>query len=87
MPKDKFLQEQIKLEDGWIPLEVMLKFKRLSSLTTDCDVIVAALEASDLVEVRIHFVISKHLSDLNKSYWNNALYICVCLVVGRREQF
>jgi lupus La protein len=57
LPKDKFLQEQVKLEDGWIPLEVMLKFKRLSDLTTDCDVIVAALEVSDLVEVRIHFVI------------------------------
>lgn len=57
LPRDRFLQEQIKLEDGWIPLEVMLKFKRLTDLTTDCDVIVAALEASDLVEVRTNFVV------------------------------
>jgi lupus La protein len=52
LPRDKFLQEQIKLEDGWIPLEVMLKFKRLASLTTDPDVIVTALEASEVMEVR-----------------------------------
>lgn len=51
LPRDKFLQEQIKLEDGWVPLEVILKFKRLSNLTTDCDVIVTALEASELMEV------------------------------------
>jgi lupus La protein len=56
LPRDKFLQEQVKLEDGWVPLDVMLKFKRLSNLTTDCDVIVTALEASNLMEVRIHYV-------------------------------
>jgi hypothetical protein len=57
LPRDKFLQEQIKLEDGWVPLEVMLKFKRLSNLTTDCDVVVTALEASELMEVRTHFIL------------------------------
>lgn len=51
LPRDKFLQEQIKLEDGWIPLEIMLKFKRLANLTTDADVIVTALEESKLIEV------------------------------------
>ncbi|XP_069698427.1 la protein homolog [Periplaneta americana] len=51
LPRDKFLQEQIKLDDGWVPLDVMLKFKRLSNLTTDCDVIVSALKASELMEV------------------------------------
>jgi lupus La protein len=57
LPRDKYLQEQIKLEDGWVPLEVMLKFKRLSSLTTDCDVVVTALEASKLMEVRTRFIL------------------------------
>jgi lupus La protein len=57
LPRDKFLQEQIKLEDGWIPLEVILKFKRLSNLTTDTDVVVTALEASELMEVRTHFIL------------------------------
>lgn len=51
LPRDKFLQEQIKLEDGWVPLEIMLKFKRLANLTTDADVIVTALEESKLIEV------------------------------------
>lgn len=51
MPRDKFLQEQIKLEDGWVPLEIMLKFKRLANLTTDSDVIVTAVEESKLIEV------------------------------------
>jgi lupus La protein len=61
LPRDKFLQEQVKLGDGWVPLEVMLKFKRLSNLTTDCDVIVTALEASDLMEVRTHFILSSEV--------------------------
>jgi lupus La protein len=39
------------LEDGWVPIEIMLKFKRLANLTTDADVIVTALEESKLVEV------------------------------------
>lgn len=51
LPRDKFLQEQVKLEDGWVPLDVMLKFKRLSSLTTDTEVIVSALTVSELMEV------------------------------------
>lgn len=28
LPRDKFLKEQIKLDDGWVPLEVMIKFNR-----------------------------------------------------------
>ncbi|XP_067001190.1 la protein homolog [Anabrus simplex] len=55
LPKDKFLREQMKLDDGWIPLDVMLKFKRLSSLTTDIQVIMAALLKSSekLMEVDV----------------------------------
>jgi lupus La protein len=44
------------LEDGWVPLEIMLKFKRLANLTTDADVIVTALEKSKLIEVSTCFV-------------------------------
>lgn len=53
LPRDKFLQEEIKKDDGWITLETMTKFKRLASLTTDYDVIVAALKksSSDLMEI------------------------------------
>jgi lupus La protein len=44
------------LEDGWVPLEVMLTFKRLANLTTDPDVVVTAVEASKLIEVRTYTV-------------------------------
>lgn len=43
LPKDKFLQEEIKKDDGWVSLDTMLNFQRLKSLTTDKDVICGAL--------------------------------------------
>lgn len=46
--RDKFLREQIgKNEDGWVPLSVLITFKRLASLSTDFDEIVAALNKSE----------------------------------------
>ncbi|XP_014287224.1 la protein homolog [Halyomorpha halys] len=53
LAKDKFLQEQIKLDDGWVPMEIMLKFNRLSQLSPDPDVITKALlkSSSKLMEV------------------------------------
>nr|AAL68124.1 AT22034p [Drosophila melanogaster] len=52
--RDKFLREQIgKNEDGWVPLSVLVTFKRLASLSTDLSEIVAALNKSEegLVEI------------------------------------
>ncbi|KAH8293115.1 hypothetical protein KR044_004277 [Drosophila immigrans] len=52
--RDKFLSEQIsKNEGGWVPLSVLITFKRLAALTTDFEVIVSALNKSDngLVEI------------------------------------
>ncbi|XP_045511726.1 la protein homolog [Colias croceus] len=46
LPRDKFLKEQVSLDDGWVPLDVMLKFNRLSKLTTDHEVIVNAINKS-----------------------------------------
>lgn len=43
LPRDKFLKEQLQLDDGWVPLETMLKFNRLKSLTSEVSVIVEAL--------------------------------------------
>lgn len=52
LPKDKFLQEQIKLEDGWIPIDIMLRFQRLSSLSNKPATIVSCLRGSStLMEV------------------------------------
>ena len=53
LPKDKFLQEEIKKDDGWVTLDTMLNFQRLKSLTTDKDVIAGALlkSTAKLLEV------------------------------------
>ncbi|XP_067843606.1 lupus La protein [Heptranchias perlo] len=53
LPRDKFLKEQIKLDDGWVPLETMIKFNRLSRLTTDFTIIVEGLKKSktELLEI------------------------------------
>ena len=51
MQRDKFLIDQTKLDDGWVPLTVMLKFKMLASLTKDIDVILKSLENNELIEV------------------------------------
>lgn len=52
--RDKFLLETIgKDEEGWVPISVLLTFKRLAALSTDSNVIADALMKSDngLVEV------------------------------------
>jgi len=53
MQRDKFLQEQIKLDSGWVTLETMLKFNRLKELTTSQEVVAFSLKqsTSGLLEV------------------------------------
>lgn len=46
LPRDRFLQEQIKEDDGWVTFETMLKFNRLHQLSKDVDVVLAALKKS-----------------------------------------
>lgn len=53
LPKDKFLKEQMGVDDGWIPIATMLKFARLSQLTKSPKVIFNAMKksTSGLMEV------------------------------------
>lgn len=53
LARDKFLQGEIEKDEGWVPLTVLLTFKRLSQLSEDAKVIAAALQKSDegLVEI------------------------------------
>ncbi|KMQ89718.1 la-like protein, partial [Lasius niger] len=51
MQRDKFLIEQTKLDEGWIPMTVMLNFKLLATLSKNVDVILKALKSSDLIEI------------------------------------
>lgn len=47
LARDKFLQGEIEKDEGWVPLSVLLTFKRLSALSEDVKVIAAALQKSD----------------------------------------
>ncbi|XP_070569464.1 lupus La protein-like [Ptychodera flava] len=51
--KDKFLQEKISEDDGWVALETLTTFNRLRQLSSDHDVIVTALQKSKsgLIEI------------------------------------
>ncbi|KAI6214998.1 hypothetical protein M3Y94_00333700 [Aphelenchoides besseyi] len=51
LPRDKFLQEEMKKDDGWIELTTMLTFNRLAKLTKDVKVVADALKDSELIEV------------------------------------
>ncbi|XP_044267920.1 la protein homolog [Tribolium madens] len=53
LPRDKFMQEKLKEDEGWITLDVLLTFKRLASLSEDPEVIAAAVEKAEngLVEL------------------------------------
>ncbi|EHB11542.1 Leucine-rich repeat-containing protein 37A [Heterocephalus glaber] len=79
LPWDKFVKEQIKLDEGWVPLEIMIKFNRLSFLTTDLNVIVEALSKSkaELMEIsedktKIRRSPNKPLSEVYKNNVKNA---------------
>jgi len=47
LPKDKFLQEAIKEDEGWISMSTMLDFKRLADLSKDAKQILGALAKSE----------------------------------------
>ncbi|RUS90008.1 hypothetical protein EGW08_002195 [Elysia chlorotica] len=52
LSKDRFLKEQVQLDDGWVASDRMMKFNRLNSICSDWDVIAEALrESSQLMEV------------------------------------
>ncbi|CAH1789837.1 unnamed protein product [Owenia fusiformis] len=53
LSKDRFMQQEIKTDEGWIPLETMLKFNRLSQLSEGAEVITEAIKksTSGLMEV------------------------------------
>lgn len=53
LPRDTFLLQEIKEDDGWVPLQTMTKFNRLSQLSTDISVLATAIRksTSGLMEV------------------------------------
>lgn len=51
---DKFLHHAVKENDGWIPLETLVKFNRLKSFTQDFEVICTALVKSPNKLMEVH---------------------------------
>jgi len=54
LSRDKFLQEEIKKDEGWIPLEVMLKFNRLAQMSKEAEVIAGAVAKSTSGLLEVH---------------------------------
>jgi len=46
LPRDRFMNRVMSDNDGWIPMETMMTFKRLASLSKDPDHVMTALEKS-----------------------------------------
>lgn len=53
LSKDKFMQEEIQKDQGWVSLETLITFNRLKQLSSDATVIIHALKQSksDLLEI------------------------------------
>ncbi|KAJ8416838.1 hypothetical protein AAFF_G00327160 [Aldrovandia affinis] len=75
LPRDKFLKEQLQLDDGWVTLETMIKFNRLKCLTTDFNIIIDSLKKSKtgLLEIsedktKIRRSLDKPLPEVNDEY-------------------
>ncbi|KHJ87344.1 la domain protein [Oesophagostomum dentatum] len=47
LPRDRFLQDSMKQDEGWVPIKTLLTFNRLASITTDAEVIANAVKAAD----------------------------------------
>ncbi|RZF38489.1 hypothetical protein LSTR_LSTR006084 [Laodelphax striatellus] len=74
LPRDKFLQQEMKLDDGWIPVEILIKFNRLARLSTNIPFIANCVSksSSDLIEVneektKIRRNSSKVLPEMNEA--------------------
>jgi len=46
LARDKFMKEQIKTNEGWLEMALLLKFNRLNTMCKDADIILAALSKS-----------------------------------------
>lgn len=47
LSKDRFMQEELKKDEGWVLIDTLMKFNRLKSLSTDPAVVLSALKKSE----------------------------------------
>ncbi|EYC26593.1 hypothetical protein Y032_0010g853 [Ancylostoma ceylanicum] len=84
LPKDKFLQDSMKQDEGWVPIKTLLTFNRLAAITTDADVISKAVKASesDIISVsedglKIRRNIGNPLPENSLEYWQKIKHCTV----------
>lgn len=65
---DTFLRSECARNDGWFPISMLLKFKRLSSLDATAEAIREALKNSKVVEINDNSQIRKVVTDEYKKY-------------------
>ena len=58
--RDEFLRGHMDQEEGWLPIQLIASFNRLRSLTSDVELITAALQLSPELEVRDFHVRKRH---------------------------
>uniref|UniRef100_A0A914Z3Z0 HTH La-type RNA-binding domain-containing protein n=1 Tax=Panagrolaimus superbus TaxID=310955 RepID=A0A914Z3Z0_9BILA len=51
LPQDKFFQDEMKKDQGWISVDKLLTCKRIKKLKSDKDAIAAALKNSTICEI------------------------------------
>ncbi|KAK6728310.1 hypothetical protein RB195_005756 [Necator americanus] len=84
LPRDKFLQDSMKQDEGWVPINTLLTFNRLAAITTDADLISNAVKASnsDIISVsedgmKIRRNIGNPLPENSLEYWQKIKHCTV----------
>merc|ERR1712141_406871 len=74
LPRDKFLKETIQSDEGWVSMDVMMKFQRLAGLSEDPQVIMSALKkgGSGLMEIDDEKNKIRRCPTLPLPEWNDA---------------
>ncbi|KAK6036241.1 la domain protein [Cooperia oncophora] len=87
LPKDKFLQDTMKNDEGWVPIKTLLTFNRLAAITTDVDVISKAVKESnsEVISVsddglKIRRNIGNPLPENSLEYWQKIKHCTVYMV-------
>jgi len=84
LSKDKFMQEEIQKDSGWVSLETLIKFNRLKSLSTDFKVIIDALKKSEnnLLEIDVESnkirrtkALPENLGEFETNLKQNTVYV------------
>lgn len=84
LPRDKFLQDKIKEDEGWVTIETLLTFNRLANLSKDIEAIATAVKngKSEIISVsedgtKIRRNIGNPLPENSLEYWQQIKHCTV----------